>query len=303
MKYKLRNLLLNPVFEFWDYSTSITASGYSANQWKLARSGGTPPTVTVSQGTTGATTATPLWYRNKPCLSIDISNLGSADANTQIRQVIEAGTRFSTEHVCLSMIVHGPAGATFQCGANGQYETVTTLGDTAGVDIPVFVQITNPLNTVATTLSCDIFNKPSMIGVYKIVIAQLEVLEKDFAPSSWEFRDSSLERMLLNRYAIPVNSGTPGVSSTTSLFLDVKFPVPMRVPPTYIDKLTAIGSLKTTQMTSGTETTSTVLATHTATNISTHGARVAISGAWAGLTNGSIHMLTTDAVGLLDAAY
>jgi hypothetical protein len=304
MKSEPRNLLLNPLFEFWDYSTSISISGYSANRWKLTRSGGTPPTVTVSQGTTDNSSDTPLWYRNKSCLQIALSNLGSSDPNTQIRQTIEMGTRFTTSMLALSMIVHGPSDGEFQAGFNNQLRTVLTKGQNSGVDIPTFVRMIQPLNTVASTLSCDIFTNPSQTGTYKIVAAQLEVLDKDLQPSKWLIRDPALERMLLNRFCFPIDAGHQGVSSTTSVFLATKFPVPMRTTPSYTAKLTATNALSSTALTTGTATLSAAgTTTHTATDITPNGARLALTSGWSGLTNGAACMLGTDGIGYFDADF
>lgn len=304
MRSEPRNLLLNPQFEFFDYSTSIAISGYAANRWKLTRSGGTPPTVTMAQGTTDNSTATPLWYRNKSCLSVDLSALGSSSPNTQIRQTVEMGTRFTTEMLRLSMLVHGPAGGAFQAGFNNQLVSVETEGDDGGVDIPTFVQIVQPLNTVSSTLAVDIFTNPSVIGVYKFVAVQLEVLERDLQASKWLFRDPTLERTLLNRYCYPINAGHQGVSSTVSVFLGIKFPVPMRTTPSYTAKLTAQNALSETQLTTGTATLSTVgVTTHTATDITPNGARLALTSGWTGLTNGAACILGTDAIGYFDADF
>jgi hypothetical protein len=304
MRSEPRNLLLNPLFEFWDYSTSIAISGYTANRWKLTRSGGTPPTVTVSRQTTDNTSATPLWYRNQYCMQIALTNLGSSSPNTKISQTVEMGTRFTTEQLALSMIVFGPSTGVFQAGFNNQLQTVRTEGQNGGIDIPTFVRIVGPLNTVASTLAVDIFTNPSATGTYKIVAAQLEVLDKDMQPSKWLIRDPALERMLLNRFCYPIDAGHQGVNNTTDMFLGIKFPTPMRTTPSYTALKTASSALSNINLITGTATASSAgTTTHAANNINTNGARLALTAGWAGLTNGADCMLGTDAIGYFDADY
>lgn len=312
MKSSFRNQLRNSKFGSWNHALTRTTTGYTADGWKmtLTGGGGTPPTVTIGQGTNDASISTPLWYRGKPNLQVDITDLGGPNANVQVRQLLEFGQEATTEHHAFSMLCCGPAGATFQAGVNGQYTTVTTKGqrytdDFGYVYIPTEVRFAFPLNTVSGTISCDLMNKPTATGTYQFLIAQEETLHEDFLVSPWEFLTPEVERAMLDRYAWLTTGGKTGQANAagTGLCLGLDFPVEMRDAPAYTAKLSAIGALSITELTTGTVKVSTGVTTHAATDITTHGARLALTGGWAGLTAGGLYKLNTHGVGLFSAEY
>lgn len=289
------NTLLNPGFDFWDYGAGpFTVSGYTASRWKLNRTGS--PTVSIQKGSTPSDTSIAKWIRGTNCLDINVSAINPGD-NVQVRQIVSNGTRLGNQTFSLSGIAFGPDGASFYVGFNNFFKKVTTKG----ANVPVKFEFIESIDDPATQLSVDCFDSPSQTGLFKIAFIQLEALRIEARPSSFELRNAGLERGLLNRYVFPVRAGQTFVSSTTSAFAAVEFPVEMRVTPTY--RALKSADIAISSVTTGTSNPSTAPITNTASGISTTGARVALQNGWTGLANGSLNRLETDYIGLFEADY
>lgn len=295
-----KNALLNPDFSFWDYGVGpFTVSGYTASRWKMALTGA--PTVSVSQGTNGATTATPKWLRGRPNLSVNVTGYTAGADTITITQRIEAGERFGQQNLILSGVASGPAGAHFYVTINGNAHKVSTEGDSGGVPILTHFVFSQVIDDPSTEyIPVDIFTRPSATGLYRLHFAQQEFSEVASEPSPFEIRAKATERMLLNRYVYPIPVGLSGIASSTSNFAaPVPFPVEMRTAPTFKGLLTA--NVNVNLLSSGGAQT----AASPTYSSSTHaqGARLVILGYAAALTAGSQYYLGTAGVGVYDADY
>lgn len=301
MNTKFVNALHNPQFAFMDYGAGpFTTSGYTASRWKMTITGS--PSVSVSQGTNGSTSATERWYREKTNLSINVSSYTAASDTIVIRQHVEDSAALDERIMTLSGIAFGPSGQHFYVGVGNNFQKVDTLGQSGGVDVPTHFSFTLTVPAQPTAfLAVDIFTRPSSTGTYKIAFAQLQVGSMETGVAPFELRSPETERRIMARYVHPVPANISGVTSTTSAFFGVPFPVPMRTMPTYTALKTAIGDLSLVSLTGGVSSTSTVLTNHATSDMTASGARLALQNGWSGLTNGGATMLATSGIGVFSA--
>lgn len=142
-------------------------------------------------------------------------------------------------------------------------------------------------------LTVQIFGKPSQTGTFMVGPADLQ--QVPFGEDRpLQYCELAVEELRLADRYFPVRSGIMGRTSTTSFFPFVRFPVTMRVVPTYRDLVTSGMSLLND--TTGTTVASTAGITNAATDITANGARLALQSGWTGLTNGGFHQLVSPAV-------
>jgi hypothetical protein len=293
MKTTFINAVMNPDFSFWDYGTGpFTGSGATASRWKMTKTGN--PTVSVQKGITPSDSSIPKWLRGVPCMDIAITTLSAGD-DVQVRQIVENGEKLGNQLFALSGVAFGPDGASFYVGFSNFYKKVITKGD----NVPVRFCFTEAISDPATTLSVDAFMSPSTTGTFKLAFIQLEALKQDALPSPFQLRNQAIERQLLNRYVYPVGVGISLRSSTVSAFGGIRFPVPMRIIPTFKPLITT--GVKIQDVISGVESASGNVGY--AASVTENGGRLSLTNGWSGLTNGSVHMLNTENIGVFDADY
>lgn len=220
-----RTSLLNPDFILWDRGFGpFTSSGFTANGWKLERTGGAG-VVSVTRGTTSTTTALRKWLRNRPSLQLDVDAAYDQEADTAvIRQRIELGDRLGGQVGRLTVWATGPEGASFEFGIGGFYETCTTRG-TGTLEPAVFERAVSDPST--TYQFIDIFANPEPDNVFEIGFVQLEwrgsyTKRPPYPP---QIRNHVVERQLMNRHIVPVGRGMIAEAvSTTEVLVPVHFP-------------------------------------------------------------------------------
>lgn len=298
------NVLMNSAFQLWDYGATATlealpSHGYLANRWKISRLGDADGTV--SRGKTLNHASVSKWMRNTNTVKIDATTI-SPEGTASIAQTVEEAVLWHRGLAVMTVIAHGPLGATFDVTIGGQtIGTITTEGkDKDGNDIyttSTVSTVLGDLGTASGNVNVEIFTSPSEAGVYQVAFAQLRLGALTPTPQQLEVRTTAQERMLCSRYARPVGSGIVGQALTDKIAFGITHPVPMRVGPTF---LPTMGAVTVVHMDRGVLV-SADNPSWSSSYATTGGVRLATTG-WAGLDSGS-QMITTGVIGILHADY
>lgn len=164
--------------------------------------------------------------------------------------------------------------------------------------IPQYVEYQATMDDPAQEyVTIDPISSPQQ-GSWLIAAVQLEYVHNAPIASPWEIRPQHVERVLCNRYVLPVGYGQFGMGDgATSFLTSVRFPVQMRVAPTFVSQVAANATINL--ISSGGLVTA-ATPTYTVTLIQSLGARMKIDGFSA--TTANPYMLSS-AVGIFDADY
>lgn len=247
LRTNLSNIVINGGFEVWQRGTSFAnpaSNAYTSDRWRNRKSGGTLPTVDISQDSANADAG------SRYCLKADITGTGATSPRWAIQQVTEdsqLGTvalntrtitfsaRVKTTMAGVQPCIRDGAGtATFGTThtGSGNYETLSvtaTVVCTFGQSLVTAIGIGEPINAAGNTIAATgvIYIDNSMLVFGSSVIP--------FTPTDAQVEFARCQRFY-QRIGGPASGNEITASgqwwSTTLCDFPIRFPVVMRVTPT-----------------------------------------------------------------------
>lgn len=253
-----KNWLINPSFSIWQRGTSFTATGYTADRFRMALGSGAAVTVSRQTHTVGQTdvAANPTYF-----LRFDRTTTGSALST--IEQRIEDVRVFSGKKCVLSfwakassaITVSGTLKQHFGTGGSPSSDVDTGLGNfsltTSWQRFSIVVNTVpsisgKTLGTAENNYTSIIWEMPTAAGVASFDLSNVQFEEGGVA-TDFERRANGVELMLAQRfyeksYDVDTAPGTAtsvgvtevqvGAGSTNAIYLTTKFATWKRGTPT-----------------------------------------------------------------------
>jgi hypothetical protein len=291
-----RNKIINGSMDIWQRSTSSTTNGAynSADRWWVYSNAGT-----TTWSRESSIVPTSFQYALKAVQSV-------ATASTVIYQVIETANAVSLAGKTVTLSVYFASSAAITINPDVSYTTSvdTAVGGTwtnitatpASWSIPsgsTYARYTATLTIPSTAKSIRVGFGPASITAGTSYYVTGVQLEAGTSATPFEYRPIGQELALCQRYYYrlfpdtSVNTKTVGFgwcTGTTSAFVQIKYPVPMRANPSSIET-TATAANYGVFNTIGSGVSSSALPTH---NVNTTNETAAINITVAsGLTSGS----------------